>query len=80
MVTLGRTYKDMITGFSGIATGCASYISGCNQALLAPPVSPSGALQDAQWIDEQRLIETEAPLISLKNQDTLGFDREAPKR
>ena len=80
MIELGRTYKDKITGFKGVATGYVVYISGCNQALLVPPVSKSGAKVKGEWIDEQRLKATKAKLITLDNTKSLGFDQMAPKR
>ncbi len=29
MIELGRTYKDRITGFKGVATGFVEYLTGC---------------------------------------------------
>jgi len=80
MVQLGKKYKDKITGFEGIATGTVQYISGCNQALLAPAVGADGALKDSQWLDEQRLQPVEGETITLDNGENPGFDCAAPKR
>jgi hypothetical protein len=80
MIDLGRKYKDTITGFEGVATGLASYISGCSQVLLAPPVTPDGAMRDAQWFDEQRLVAQGEDVIILNNAATPGCDKSAPKR
>lgn len=80
MIQLGKTYKDKITGFTGVATGFVQYISGCNQALIAPGVSPDGGMRDSQWVDQQRLEEQNTPQITLDNGDRPGFDRAAPKR
>lgn len=33
---LGKTLRDRITGFSGICTGHARYLTGCDQYLLNP--------------------------------------------
>jgi hypothetical protein len=77
---LGKTYKDKITKFSGVATGHVRYISGCNQVLLAPPVDSEGKLRDSQWFDEQRLDEQDAEPIVLDNSMTPGPDKMAPKR
>ena len=79
-VQLGRTYKDKITGFSGVATGHVNYISGCNQVLLAPPVDTEGKLRDSQWFDEQRLEDVGAATVVLDNSATPGPDKAAPKR
>ena len=35
---LGQKVKDSITGFAGIVTGRAEYITGCHQILVQPPV------------------------------------------
>lgn len=80
MIELGKTYKDLITGFSGIAVGHVRYISGCNQVLLAPPIDDSGKLRDSQWFDEQRCEDLGAKQIVLDNSKTPGFDKQAPRR
>jgi hypothetical protein len=51
----GITVKDKITGFKGITTGKASYITGCDKILVQPPVSSDGAYVEGQWIDAGRL-------------------------
>ena len=35
---LGIKAKDSITGFQGVITGKVSYLTGCDQYLLAPEV------------------------------------------
>lgn len=78
---LGATYKDKITGFTGVATGYVTYISGCNQALLTPRVGPDGTQREAQWLDQQRLEHLEAePIVELDNGTSPGFDAPAPIR
>lgn len=79
-IELGKTYKDRITDFQGVATGRVQYISGCNQALLAPKAKPDGSVNDAMWYDEQRLELVDAPRIKLDNGPTPGHDLAAPKR
>lgn len=77
-IELGRTYKDKITGFSGVAVGYCRYITGCNQVLLSPPLKEDGTYRDGHWVDEQRLDDVGAPKIELDNGKTPGFDRPAP--
>jgi hypothetical protein len=78
---IGITYRDKITGFTGLATGYVQYISGCNQLLLAPPVGPDGTMRDSAWFDQQRLeVVKGGPTVSLDNGQTPGFDRAAPRR
>jgi hypothetical protein len=78
---LGRTYKDKISGFQGVATGHVEYITGCNQTLLQPKSIDGGKPADSCWFDDQRvdLVEEESRIV-LDNGKTPGFDREAPKR
>lgn len=79
-IILGQSYEDKITGFSGVATGFVTYISGCNQALLSPKVGSDGALRDPAWFDVQRLAQVKAERIVLDNGATPGSDRQAPVR
>ncbi len=53
---LGQEAKDKITGFQGIITGYAEYLTGCNQYVLQPKCEKTGTYPDAQWFDEGRLI------------------------
>jgi hypothetical protein len=80
MIELGKTYRDKITGFEGVATGCVTYLTGCNQVLLAPRVGEDGTMRDSAWLDEQRLEETNHPQIKLDNTKGNGFDKPAPRR
>lgn len=80
MEILGNRYRDVITGFTGVATGSVKYISGCNQVLLSPQVGLDGALRDPQWFDEQRLQQVDGVRIELNNSATPGPDRAAPVR
>lgn len=78
---LGRTYKDTITGFEGVATGHCEYLTGCNQTLLAPPLTDGGKLPDSHWFDDQRLTVVPGKArVLLDNGQAPGFDKAAPKR
>lgn len=78
---LGRKVKDRITGFAGVVTGYVYYISGCNQALVVPPVGKDGKNADSNWFDVQRLeIDAKAKPIVLNNAATPGPDRAPPAR
>jgi hypothetical protein len=81
MINLGHTYRDKITGFRGVAVGVVQYLSGCNQALLAPKCGDDGSLRESQWFDLQRLeLIDQVPPVTLDNGATPGCDRAAPKR
>jgi hypothetical protein len=76
---LGLTVRNRITGFTGVVTGHVEYLTGCNQALVVPPVQ-DGKLPESQWFDVQRLESTGAERIVLDNGATPGCDKAAPKR
>lgn len=78
-VRLGATYEDKITGFTGVCTGFVVYITGCNQALIQPKAKDNTKTESA-WIDEQRLTETDAAVITLDNGKTPGFGETPPIR
>ena len=71
-VTLGAEYKDKITGFKGVCTGYCEYISGCNQALLAPRVGKDGKPLSGEWYNVQRLERIGKKIITLDNIETPG--------
>ena len=76
---LGTTVRDRITGFTGIVTGYVEYLTGCNQALVVPPMQ-DGKLPSSEWFDVQRLEDTGAEPIVLDNSVSPGFDLAPPKR
>ena len=51
----GKEAEDKITGFKGIISGYAHYITGCGQYLINPKVDEKGNEVDGKWIDEGRL-------------------------
>lgn len=65
--TLGFTFKDAITGFTGVATGFIDFISGCSQVALQPKAT-DGKMQDSQWFDVTRLEHvTDVPRVVVGN-------------
>lgn len=46
--------RDVITGFRGIVTGHADYITGCDQWLIQPDATDK-TYNEAKWFDENRL-------------------------
>lgn len=79
---LGATYTDVITGFTGVATGLCIYISGCSQVLLTAQLTlPAEQLDPPlKWVDVQRCRRTGAGVIVLNNGTTPGCDIAAPVR
>jgi hypothetical protein len=82
---LGRTVRDRITGFAGVAIGHVVYITGCNQTLLAPKVSGESTYAEPHWFDDQRLdVQPGEPLTlpvaaDWSSANGPGCDKAAPK-
>ena len=79
---LGRTVRDKITGFAGVAMGRVEYLTGCNQVLVTPKVKADGGVEDSRWFDEPRLVVDEmVERVTLDHADEgNGFDAPAPIR
>lgn len=71
--SIGKTFKDNVTGFTGVATGRIEYITGCNQLCLSPKVTDPSKATEPAWFDEQRLEEQGLPKITLDNGKSPGF-------
>lgn len=54
IIELGDKVKEVVTGFEGVVTGRAEYLTGCTQFCVTPPVK-DGAIVDSVWFDETRL-------------------------
>jgi hypothetical protein len=81
MIKLGSKVRDKVTGFTGITTGRAEYLYGCNQYNIVPPVD-AGKLGETQWFDEGRIevIEEETiPAASVTVDKNGGPNRDAPR-
>ena len=53
---LGVTVRDVVTGFTGVATGAARYLTGCDQYCVSPVSNPPSKREDSCWFDENRLV------------------------
>ena len=51
---LGCTVKDSITGFIGVVTGAASYLTGCDQVSVTPSTTEVGKYPEGVWLDVNR--------------------------
>jgi hypothetical protein len=75
---MGCEVEDLISGFKGIVTGTAKYITGCTQALVQPKMK-AGSFVEGRWIDVDRLKVTKVNRLSLAL-STNGSDKPAPIR
>ena len=55
MIGLGQTVRDKISGFTGVATGRAEFLYGCERILVQPKLDKDGKPQEADWFDEPQL-------------------------
>lgn len=76
---LGDKAKDKITGFEGLLTGTASYLTGCDQYFVQPETK-DGAWTDGKWFDEGRLTVTQVDAIGQNDVKATkpGCDTPAP--
>ena len=75
---LGIEAKDQITGFTGTLTAFCSYITGCDQYLIAPPVDTDGKHVDAKWYDVNRIEILSKKPIQLDTSKDQGPCESAP--
>jgi hypothetical protein len=70
-IELGAEVKDCVTGFSGIVTGRADYVTGCRQYAVTPTtLKDDGSPVGGGWYDEDRLLKSVAELASEANDPT----------
>lgn len=56
-VTLGRQYKDSISGFAGVAVARTTYLFNCVRVMISPTkLKPDGDFLPDTWFDEQILV------------------------
>jgi hypothetical protein len=55
-VTLGKRYRDVVSGFIGIATATHTYLNGCIRVSLTPPVDADGKKRESEAFDIQELV------------------------
>lgn len=73
---LGLTVYDRITGFTGVITAHVTFITGCDQYCVQPPVK-DGAYVEGRYIDVHRVYEIKADRVEIEvseNPDDNGPD------
>jgi hypothetical protein len=53
---LGQRAKDLVTDVTGIVIGYTTWLNGCVQYIIKPPLDKDGKQQDAMWVDWQQLV------------------------
>lgn len=77
MIELGNKVKDIVTGFVGIATSRVTYLNGCKQICITPPVGKDGKVEEGRYVDIGQ-IESIGDGINVKARRTGGPQSNTP--
>ncbi len=78
---LGDKARDNITGYSGIVTARAEYLTGCRQYLIqSQSISSDGELLNSYWYDEDRMEDVVEESIPVAVSPTLVGHNPIPHR
>ena len=79
MIELGKQVKDIVTGFSGIATARVEYLNGCVQYCVKPKMTKkdNGKVPDGYYFDEKQLVVI-GNGVSVKKKRTGGAMSDVP--
>lgn len=70
---LGETLRDKVSGFKGICTGRADYLTGCRQYKLQPKGLNKEKLPwNTEWFDEEQLSVLPDEIVSFKAMPSSG--------
>jgi hypothetical protein len=62
-VKLGKTYKDSITGFEGVAVSRTEYLYSCVRVAIQPVTLHEGKPVDCYIFDEHQLVEVPVKVV-----------------
>lgn len=72
-IKLGMTARDIITGFSGIVTAHATYLTGCDQYCLKPrDLDKEGVMKKGVWFDVEQIEVTNNSMLKINARPTGG--------
>jgi len=74
--SLGKTLRDTVSGFEGVAVARVEYLNGCIQYCIQPPAK-DGRLPDGVYLDEHQLVEI-GEGVSIEASGTGGPSRHVP--
>ena len=79
-INLGDKVKDLVTGFSGIATGRTTFLNGCDRICITPPVDKDGKPGESAWFDEPQVERVKANVVKQGLRNTGGPMTSVPTR
>ncbi len=66
-VILGKTYRDSISGYDGVAVCRSVYLYGCERVLLTPTkLKADGDFLPDCWFDEAQLVSVRVKKVPVK--------------
>ena len=72
-IKLGMKARDIITGFTGVVTAHARYLTGCDQYCLKPQeLDKEGAMKDGVYFDIEQLELIDETVIKVNIRPTGG--------
>lgn len=77
-IALGDRVKDTLTGFTGVVTGRAEYLTGCNQVYILPKSEKENEIKDGAWFDIERIEKLEDRVVEVSSRRT-GADVPPPR-
>lgn len=75
---LGKTFKDRVTGFEGVATGVHHWLTGCSTVSIQPPIDKNGKVPESQGFDFTRLDQVEQPEVKVDTSKVRGGPQDCP--
>jgi len=81
MQNLGKEAKDKVTGFHGTIIAKVSYLTGCDQYGITPPVGEDRKLGETSYFDmvELEIIGDGVTAESVQTEVKGGPNRDAPR-
>ena len=79
-IELGNKYRDMVSGFTGIATGLTMWLSGCDTVGLNPGIDKDGKLMETQWFDINRVKKFEEKVVTVNKERPPGGPHITPRQ
>jgi len=81
-IELGDEVKDIVSGFTGIATARTEFLNGCVRISVDPPVDRDGKPVDGRWFDQEQVEVLQRSKVQRKHArpqaNTTGGERPDP--
>ena len=78
-IQLGDEVKDIVSGFTGIATAKTEFLNGCVRVSIDPPVDKEGKHVDGRWFDQEQVEVIQRGKVkrkpAMQKSTTTGGDR-----